>query len=86
MRKKRNISGAQIRKFRTLNNMSQSDLAAACQRAGWNVSRDVIASIESRSRILGDAEIVFLAKILRVTILDIFPDRIDAKDVGNIIQ
>lgn len=47
--------------------MSQPDLAAACQRAGWDVSRDIIARIEGGTKLVRDSELVKLAVILGVT-------------------
>jgi transcriptional regulator with XRE-family HTH domain len=70
----RNLVGAQIRKMRMETGLSQSDLAASCQRIGWDVSRDTIAAIEGRSRLLADFELILLAQVLQQPLLAFFPE------------
>ena len=62
-----NISGPVVRRLRVERGMSQPDFAAACQRAGWDVSRDIIARIEGGSKLVRDSELVKLAAVLGVT-------------------
>ena len=62
----RNLAGPTIRKLRTEKNLSQADLAAKCQTIGWDISRDIVASIEDQSRAVTDSEIVLLAIALKV--------------------
>ena len=68
-----NIVGPQIRRLRNARGLSQHELAAKCQRMGWDVGRDIIARIESRIRLVTDSEILFLARALRATVGDLFP-------------
>jgi transcriptional regulator with XRE-family HTH domain len=56
--------------------LTQEQLAARCQTVGWDVTRGTLAKIEAGVRRLNDAEVVVLAKCLKVGIaelLDGFP-------------
>lgn len=74
--KPRNIVGPQVRRIRYERELSQPDLAAKCQRIGWDISRDIIARIESRVRWVADGELVFLARSLNVPLVELFPPNI----------
>ncbi|SDT88964.1 Helix-turn-helix domain-containing protein [Verrucomicrobium sp. GAS474] len=69
--RKLNLCGPAIRKLRTAMGLSQAELAARCQRAEWDVSRDVIARIEGQRRWVGDIELLHLADILRVDVREL---------------
>ena len=71
MSRKLNICGPTLRKIRTAMGLSQADLAARCQRAEWDVSRDVIARIEGQRRWVGDHELVSLAEVLRIDVREL---------------
>ncbi|MFZ4777419.1 MAG: helix-turn-helix domain-containing protein [Terrimicrobiaceae bacterium] len=58
--------------------LSQPALAGICQRLGWDVGRDAIAKIESRIRWVADSELVFLARALDCTLLDLYPASVQA--------
>ena len=62
-----NICGGVVRRLRVERGMSQPEFAAACQRAGWDVSRDIIARIEGGTKLVRDAEVLKLAAVLGVT-------------------
>jgi transcriptional regulator with XRE-family HTH domain len=68
-----NIVGPQVRRLRNARGWSQPELAARCQRMGWDIGRDIIARIESRVRLVTDSEILFLAKALRTSVAELFP-------------
>jgi transcriptional regulator with XRE-family HTH domain len=70
-----NVSGPQIRRIRNALCWSQPELAAKCQLAGWDVSRDIIARIECRTRWVGDFELAILADVLKVSIGELLPER-----------
>ncbi|AHF89778.1 transcriptional regulator [Opitutaceae bacterium TAV5] len=72
MRASKNIVGPTVRRLRDAQNLSQTELAARCQRLGWDISRDTIAKIEGGSRWVGDFELVPLAKALKANIQDLF--------------
>ena len=68
-----NIIGSQLRRIRFQKGLSQPALAARCQRLGWDVGRDIIARIEGKIRLVTDAELVYLARSLHVSIEELFP-------------
>src|SRR5262245_30761093 len=45
MTKPRNIAGPEIRRIRSQKRMTQPDLVAKCNLAGWNISRETLAKI-----------------------------------------
>ena len=61
-----NICGPRVRKFREKRKWTPSELAAKCQLAGLNFSRETITRIETRARFVGDWELKALARILGV--------------------
>lgn len=77
-----NLVGAQIRRLRSEQGLSQPALAAKCQRLGWDVGRDIIARIESGVRLVTDFEMVFLARSLSVPITSLFPAEV-AKQISG---
>lgn len=70
-----NISGPQIRVLRNQRGWSQATLAARCQVAGWDVTRDTIANIEAQRRWVGDRELMLLSSVLGVEVADLLPKR-----------
>jgi len=76
MRKSRpakNIVGSQVRRIRTEIEISQTELAAECQRQGWDVSRDVVAKIEDGRLWVADEELLNLARALECPVPALFP-------------
>jgi hypothetical protein len=71
----KNLIGPQVRRLRVAKDWSQEDLAAACQRAGWDVPRSGIGKIESRLRCVTDFEVTYLAGALGCTHADLFSRR-----------
>ncbi len=63
-----NVVGPQVRRLRYASGLSQPALAAACQRLGWDVGRDIIARIETQVRLVTDAEVLFLARALNASL------------------
>lgn len=72
MPKRKNIVGDHVRRLRHEIGLSQQELAARCQRQGWDIDRFTIARIEGGSRWVGDFEVVELAKALRSPLLHLF--------------
>jgi transcriptional regulator with XRE-family HTH domain len=66
-----NLIGDRVRKLREARNLTQDQVAGACQRVGWDVSRVTIAKIETGVRVVNDGEIVVLASVLQCTPGDI---------------
>lgn len=69
----RNIVGAQIRKLRYQQGMSQSDLTARCGVLGWDISRGTLAKIEAEIRCVNDEELLMLAGVLGVKLETLYP-------------
>jgi DNA-binding XRE family transcriptional regulator len=67
-----NLIGPQVRRLRVAMSWTQEDLAAACQRAGWDVPRSGIGKIESRLRCVTDFELIHLAKVFKCRVGDLF--------------
>ena len=71
--KNKNITGAAVRMYRERLEMSQGQLAAKAQRAGWDIARDAVAKIEGGVRCVTDIELMALAGILEVAPSDLLP-------------
>ena len=69
----RNIVGPQIMRLRSAKGWSQEQMATACQVAGWDVSRGVIARIEGGVRWVADFELIKIAEILQVKLQELYP-------------
>lgn len=65
----KNIVGAKVKAARALQQprLTQAQLAAKLQLAGWNIDRVGIAKIEARIREVKDTEILKLAAALKVS-------------------
>lgn len=72
-KKSLNLCGPQIRRIRYQHGWSQAHLAATCQIAGWDISRDIVARIEACNRAVTDADLAVLAEVLGVSILALYP-------------
>lgn len=76
MTRKGNLIGKQISKERNHLGLSQAALAAKCQRLGWDLSRDVLARIESGIRGISDKEIAILCNVLGISVQELLPTRV----------
>lgn len=83
MRVCKNIVGPTIQRLRNTAEMSQPALAALCQRLGWDMSREILAQIESRRRYVTDWELMVLARALKVEVGTFFPSQFK-KRTGSI--
>lgn len=72
MPKRKNLVGRQVKRIRNQLGLSQQELAARCQRQGWDIDRFTIARIEAGTRWVGDFEAVELARAVRVPLLRLF--------------
>lgn len=70
----RNIVGPQVMRLRSSKGWSQEQMATACQVAGWDVSRGVLARIEGGVRWVSDFDLLQLASILNVPVGTLFPE------------
>ena len=76
MTRKGNLIGSQVSKARNHLDLSQAALAANCQRKGWDLSRDVLARIESGVRGISDKEMAVLCDVLGVPVQELLPPRV----------
>jgi transcriptional regulator with XRE-family HTH domain len=81
MTRQGNLIGKQLSKLRNAENISQAELAARCQRLGWDLSRDVLARIEGGIRGVSDKELVLLCFALKVTVQELLTPTLAANFV-----
>src|ERR1700694_2167017 len=81
-----NLVGPQVRKFRIKRNCTQEAQAAKLQGEGWDVSRESLAKLESQFRRVPDCELLFLAKVLGVEVMDLFPAKLDLKKLDPALR
>lgn len=70
--KRKNLVGTTVRRLRARSGLSQAELAARCQRQGWDIDRFTIARIEAGTRWVGDFEVVELARALRSSVIKLY--------------
>jgi len=76
MTRKGNLIGGQLSQERKKLGLSQADLAANCQRLGWDLSRDVLARVESGIRGISDKELAIFSEVLQVPVQELLPPRL----------
>lgn len=69
----KNIVGMQLQAVRVSRGFSQADLAAICQRKGWNLTREIVARIEIGVRCVTDFELLLLADCLEIGVPELLP-------------
>ncbi|MFT3990592.1 MAG: helix-turn-helix transcriptional regulator [Luteolibacter sp.] len=69
----RNLIGPQVRKLRSRRGWTQDQLAGALQRAGWDLSRSGVAKVEARMVWVGDDQMLYFMRVLRVEFEDLLP-------------
>jgi transcriptional regulator with XRE-family HTH domain len=74
----RNLAGPILRQLRVAQKLSQAELAARCQRHGWDASREMVNHIEMRVRVLREYEVVALAKALNISPVRLLPNEKEA--------
>ena len=77
-----NVVGPQVRKFRAKKGWTQSTLAEKLQLLGWDVSLQSVWKLEAQLRRVPDGELMFLAKILGVSVSELFPRGVSLKQFG----
>ena len=68
MAKPANLCGPAVARLRRRSGITQRELRAQCEAAGWPVARSVLAKVETQSRSVSDIELVALASALGVKI------------------
>ena len=69
----KNVIGPQVRRIRYQLRLKQKDLAAKLQRAGWWIDRAGVSKIESGLVRVSDYRQLYLARVLRVSVLELLP-------------
>jgi transcriptional regulator with XRE-family HTH domain len=72
MKPKANDIGHNLAKIRFRRKLTQDQLAARLQIAGYDMTRQVVANLESRRRIATDRHITGLVKVLRCSLDELF--------------
>ena len=66
MATEQNMIGPTLRSLREAEGLTQAELAGRLQIAGWDISRETLAKVESRVRCVTDQELVRFAEALEV--------------------
>jgi transcriptional regulator with XRE-family HTH domain len=61
-----NMIGPTLRSLREAEGLTQAEFAARLQLAGWDISRETLAKVESQVRCVTDRELVRFAEALEV--------------------
>ena len=61
-----NMIGPRLRSLREAEGLTQAEFAARLQLAGWDISRETLAKVESQVRCVTDRELVRFAEALEV--------------------
>lgn len=69
---KMNLVGKNIKKYRKKSKMSQQKLSNQLELLGVYVCRGSVSRIEDMSRTVTDIELFAIAKVLHVSVLDLF--------------
>jgi hypothetical protein len=64
-----------VRRIRYGKGWTQAMLSARCANVGWDIGENTISKIEAQLRCVKDAEMVFLARALKVKEQELFPSR-----------
>ena len=71
---KKNLIGERVRFYRIQRGYSQQQLADKLETLAFYICRGSISRIEDYSRTVTDLELVALAEILQVSVLDLLPE------------
>lgn len=81
-----NVVGPQVQKFRVRKGWTQPILAQKLQLQGWSVSTGSVGKLEAQLRRVPDCELMFLARVLGVSISDLFPKGAPLRQLGPQFQ
>lgn len=68
----KNLIGANVKKFRIRNNLTQQQLSAKLETIAVYINRASISKIEKQRRIVTDYELIAFSKVLNVNIQSLF--------------
>jgi transcriptional regulator with XRE-family HTH domain len=66
MSTEQNMIGPTLRSLREAEGLTQAEFAGRLQLAGWDISRETLAKVESQIRCVTDQELVRFADALKV--------------------
>ena len=66
MATEQNMIGPTLRSLREAEGLTQAEFAGRLQLAGWDISRETLAKVESQVRCVTDRELVRFAEALEV--------------------
>ncbi|WP_455542545.1 helix-turn-helix domain-containing protein [Intestinibacter sp.] len=69
---KRNAIGGNLRYFRKRHGLSQEQFVAKLHLLGLDLDRTSLSKIENYTRVVYDYEIIYFAKVLNISILDLY--------------
>lgn len=72
-----NLIGDNVRKYRKLNKMSQQALSNKLELLGVYVCRGSVSRIEDKTRTVTDIELFAIAKVLNVSVEQLFDNKIN---------
>ena len=72
MKRDANLIGRKVAKLRYQRDWTQEILVAKLQILGCNITRDVLASIETKRCVATDKHVFFFAEVLGVEIAELF--------------
>lgn len=75
-----NVIGPEVVRLRLARNWTQETLAAKLQCRGTDISRQMLANIESRRTNVTDAHIIAFQKVFDVPLVQLFPNDIQERD------
>lgn len=81
-----NVVGPQVQKYRNRKGWTQPVLAQKLQLQGWSISVGSLGKLEAQLRRVPDCELMFLARVLGVSISDLFPKGSPLKQLGPQFQ
>jgi transcriptional regulator with XRE-family HTH domain len=81
-----NVIGPQVGRYRNRKGWTQAVLAQKLQLQGWNVSLGSVGKLEAQLRRVPDCELLFLAKVLGVSVGDLLPKNLPLKQLGPQFQ
>jgi len=79
MKQQRNIVGPVVRELREKKGLTQPQLAAKLNVAGWDISRETLAKIEAQIRWVADFEIDMLATGIGISATELLDKAIRRK-------
>jgi transcriptional regulator with XRE-family HTH domain len=78
---RRNITGLQVAYWRYQNRWTQKILAARLQCLGFNISREMVATIEAGLRGVEDNWLHGFQKVFQIPLARLFPPEVQALDM-----